>query len=175
MDIRIRVALQLLLVLCFMAPPVFAGEAQVYLQAIQAAKANSKDFAYMYYRALLRDYPNTKYREPALFAHGEYYSLLPDYDQSASAFQAFIQEFPDSKGKLFAWVHLLKIAQIQKDEALTKGLEKEIINFKQLSLVFRDFQEYRYQSSLGRKYRAVFQIDKIEFYVQGEMFAQIRY
>ena len=107
--------------------------------------------------------------------YGEYYFLLPDYDQSASAFQTFVQEFPDSNGKLFAWVHLLKIAQIQKDEALTKNLEKEIINFKQLSLVFRDFQEYRYQSSLGRKYRAVFQIDKIEFYVQGEMFAQIRY
>lgn len=51
-------------------------ESRQFLMAQKAAKAGQADFAFMHYRNLLSNYPNSKYRETALFAEGEYYFML---------------------------------------------------------------------------------------------------
>ena len=162
------------IILC--ASTVFAGEdARLYAQAQKMAKAGQKDFAFMQYQTILRDYPVSRFREQALFGKGEYYFLINNDRQAKEAFTSFLTEFPQSNGRLFALAYLWRIAQSQRDEDSLKTLEKEIITQKQVSLVFRDRKEYKYLSPLNNVCLAAIHIDKIEFYVGGELFAKISY
>jgi len=67
------------------------------------------------------------------------------------------------------------MAQHEKDEPLIENLKKEILTFKQVGLVFKEFKEYTYRSPLYRTYKAVFRIDQVEFYVGGKLFATVAY
>lgn len=162
-------------VLCLTSLARAESEAQLYRKAVQAAKAGRTDFAFMYYNDMGRDYPASKYREHVLFAQGEYYGQSLNYAESTRIFNAFIGDYPESKGRLFALAYLYTMAQRQKDEALVENLKKEILTFKQVGLVFKEFKEYTYRSPLYHIYKAVFRIDKVEFYVGGKLFATVAY
>jgi len=41
--------------------------------------------------------------------------------------------------------------------------------------LFRDFKEYSYVSALMREHKAVYYIDKIEFFVDEKLFSEIYY
>jgi len=158
----------------FSSQTLSAGEdARIYSRALSAARAGQIDFAFMHYRALLKDYPDSKLKARALFAQGEYYFLSPNYREAASYFNEFMRLNPDSQGKLFALAYLLKIAQLQGNQSLEKDLQKSILTLHPVGLVFSEFKEYGYRSPLNRRYKAVFYIDKVQFYAQGEMFVQI--
>lgn len=173
---RFKVVIILLFVTFFWGETVCAeGDGRYYSRAVKAARKGSIDFAYMNYRAILRGYPRSKFRESALFAEGEYYFMIPSYEEADEAFQNFLKLYPQSKAKLFALAHRLRIAQETNDLELAEEIKRQIINFKQVSLVFRDRQEYLYRSPLERRYRAVIRIDKIEFYAEGDLFAEISY
>ena len=152
-----------------------ASSKDIYKLAVKSALQKNKEFAFMYYRQLLRDYPQSPYAMEALFGEGEYFFFIPDYDQAYKLFDEYIRRYPDSKAMLFALAYLLKIARIQKKEELAKDIEKKIISVRQVGLVFTDFKEYEYQSPLARKFLAVFHIDKIEFYADDNLFAKISY
>jgi hypothetical protein len=179
-------------ILCLTSSVCAEGEAQLYRKAVQAAKAGRTDFAFMYYNDLGRDYPYSKYREDVLFVQGEYYGQSRNYAESAKAFNVLIHEYPQSQGRLFALAYLYAMAQREKgieaiagryaeptvaarQEALSESLKKEILTFKQVGLVFTEFKEYTYRSPLYQTYKAVFHIDKVEFYVGGELFATVAY
>ena len=165
----------ILLLSIILAKPGYAQEdAGIYAMGIKAARDRNMDFAFMHFRALVNDFPASKYKEKALFAVGEYYFSLPSHAPAAVTFKSFLSEYPDSKAKLFALMYLFKIAEIRNNENLRNDLETRIINFKQVSLVFRDFKEYFYRSSL-KDYKAAFHIDRIEFFVAGEPFANISF
>ena len=151
------------------------GAVQVYSKALEFAKAGQEDFAFMYYNKLLRDYPASKYREQALFATGEYYFRVSGFQEAATAFRTFLDEYPDSKQRLYALACLLSIAQRDQDALSIQGLEKQIIDLQQVSFVFRETKEITYRSPLYQNYKAVICIDKIEFYVEGELFAKVSY
>jgi hypothetical protein len=123
----------------------------------------------------LENYPDSRNAEEALFATAEYYFLLGDFTDARPGFIKFISEYPDSKAKPFALVYLIKIAEKQAQESLAESLRKQIITSQQLVLLFRDFKESQYLSPLYRRHKAVHFIDKIEFYIDGELFAQISY
>ncbi len=175
--IKIRKIITLCLgfILCFIPSVCAQGEAQLYHKAVQAAKAGRTDFAFMYYNDLGRDYPASKYREQILFVQGEYYGQSLHYAESTRVFNAFIGEYPESEGRLFALAYLYTMAQRRKDEPLIENLKKEILTFKQVGLVFKEFKEYTYRSPLYHTYKAVFRIDKVEFYVGGKLFATVAY
>ena len=157
-----------------LAPMAKAGEdARIYARAVQAARAGHIDFAFMQYRSILNESPESPYSEYALFASGEYYFLLPQRSQAAAFFHSYINRFPDAKGKLFALAYLYKLAQLEHDDPLAQELARKIVADTQLSLIFRDFKEYRYQSPLAREHKVIFHIDHIEFFVKGERFAEI--
>ena len=168
----------ILIILLFgltLTEPVIAQEdAQTYSLAMKAAREGSKDFAFMRFRSLIRNFPKSKFKESSLFAVGEYYFSSTSYEEAAETFNALLEEFPESKAKLFVLMYLLKIAELQHKEDLKKDFENQIINFKQVSLVFRDFQEYPYRSPF-KDYKVVFHIDRIEFFVAGEAFAKISF
>jgi hypothetical protein len=148
---------------------------EMYYKAIEAVKSKDSDSAFMYFQLLLKDYPESKYKEDALFATGEYYFAIGDYRDAKSAFLQLITDYPDSKGRLFALVYLLKMAEKQAKESLVENLENRIVTFKQQIFLFKDYKEYKYKSPFSKKYKVIYSIDKVQFYLDGELFAQISY
>jgi len=151
------------------------ASSQIYSKAVKFAKSGQIDFAYMQYNKLLRTYPMSKYRDRALFATGEYYFQNFGFKQASEAFQSFIDEYPDSDERLYALAYLLSIAKKDSNESFAQSLEKQIIDLQQVSFVFRDSKEITYKSPLFQNYKAIIHIDKIEFYVEGELFAKVSY
>jgi outer membrane protein assembly factor BamD (BamD/ComL family) len=160
----------------FFNPALYAKEdARIYSRALQAARSGQMDFAFMHYRALAEQYPESKLKPQALFAQGEYYFLSPNIPEAASFFNKFAGLNPAAEGKLFALAYLLKIARLEGNKSLEKDLQKTILTLHPVGLVFSEFKEYEYRSPLNRRHKAVFYIDKVLFYVQGEMFVQISF
>jgi len=54
-------------------------------------------------------------------------------------------------------------------------LEKQIIDLQQVSFVFRESKKISYKSPLYQNYKTIIHIDKIEFFVEGELFAKVSY
>ena len=147
----------------------------LYSTGREAAKQGEYDSAFLSFRALLQGHPTSRYARRALFALGEYYFLTGSYRDSAEAFLQLIEEDPEAKNAIFCLAYLYKIALNNDDQELTAKLERTIVTFHQLSLVFRETRQFSYRSSLSRRHKVVYYIDKVEFYVDGELFAQISY
>lgn len=148
---------------------------RMYTLAVREARSGNKETAFMYFRSFLANYPDSRYARDALFATGEYYFLISDYADSAQSFTRYLDDYPDSPCVSFALAYLLKIAEKRGEEALAGDLEKKIATLRQMSFLFREFKEYKYRSSLYRKHKAVYYIDRAEFYIDGELFAKISY
>ena len=129
----------------------------------------------MYYNALSRDYSDSKYRHKFLFAKGEYYFWMPDYQEAKDTFEDLLKEFPETDGKLVVLAYLYRIAQIQKDNVRLDQITKEIVSFRQVGFVFKEFKENQYLSPMHYAYRVIFHIDKVEFYREGGLFAEVSY
>lgn len=154
----------------------YAGEADaLYVKALQAARGGRVDFAFMYYSELERKYPNSRYREEALFAKGEYYYQLPGYAEAGKIFNTLIRDYPKSPSSLFALAYLYKIAEATQDTESLEQLKKDIVAFQQVGLIFKESKEYKYPSPLHSAYRAVVRIDTMEFYRGGELFVTVAY
>jgi hypothetical protein len=144
-----------------------------YRSAIQAAKTKEMDLSYLYLDTFLKGCPSSKLRDRALFAAGEYNFAVNNLRQAATNFVELIDNYPDFKGKLFALAYLYKIAESAGQEELREKLKTEIVTFKRVSLLFRNSQKYVYRSPLLKKYKVEYYIDRVEFYLNGEPFAQI--
>ncbi|OGX31863.1 MAG: hypothetical protein A3D27_00025 [Omnitrophica WOR_2 bacterium RIFCSPHIGHO2_02_FULL_46_37] len=150
-------------------------DGQIYSTAIREAESGNIDFAFMYFRSLLRNYPDSKYTHDASFAIGEYYFIAADYKNAAEVWSNFINDYPDSKGLPFALMYLFRVAGIRRDASLVEKLKNKIIGLKQLTFLFRESKGYTYKSPLRRKYRMIYYIDKVEFYVDDKLFEKISY
>ncbi|UCC94883.1 MAG: hypothetical protein JSW40_08745 [Candidatus Omnitrophota bacterium] len=149
---------------------------RLYYEASKAARSGRIDFAYMHLNELLRCCSDSLLAEKALFGVGEYYFSVAAHYDAASSFIRFNEEYPQSKARLFALAYIFEIARSNEREDLQKHLEREILTFKQLSLLFADYKEYVYVSPLfSKEYKAVHFIDRIEFYIDGELFTKVPY
>jgi len=152
-----------------------ASETFLYKRAVNNARRGNPDFAYMDYRLLLREHPNTRYREQVDLAMAEYMYQIPSFAEAKPMFERYLSDHPETEAKLFILAYLYHIAQAKNDAPSLEKYRKEIIDCKQVSLVFRDRKEYMYTSPLGRQLKAVFSIDNIEFSVNGELLTKISY
>jgi outer membrane protein assembly factor BamD (BamD/ComL family) len=150
-------------------------EGGLYSSAIQEARAGNLEFSFIQLHTLVRTYPQSKYLENSLFAIGEYHFQENNLADAANAFSQLLEKFPDSKSTVFAMAYLLKIAQRREAAELVASLEKAIATFHKLSLVFRNSKAFTYRSAFLNKYKADYYIDKVEFYKDGELFAQVSY
>ena len=155
--------------------PLTHDDAWLYNSGIREYGKNNRPFAFLFLHSLVNGYPGSRYLENSLFAIGVYHFQDQNFADAAKSFSALLDEFPDSQSTVFAMAYLLKIAQRRDASDLTAGLEKAIATFHKLSLVFRDSKEFTYLSAFGNKYKAVYYIDKVEFYKDGELFAQVSY
>jgi outer membrane protein assembly factor BamD (BamD/ComL family) len=167
-----------MLLLCgvLFAQKGYAQESRViYSMALEEARAGNTDSAFMHFNSLLMRFPDTKYSESALFATAEYFFSIGDYFDASERFVKLVSGFFESKSRPFALCYLLKLAKMAKEESLVKNLEKEIFTSQQFSFVFRDHKEIKYTSSFGTHYKVAYYIDKVEFYIDGELFEKIHY
>lgn len=153
---------------------VFAADmTKIYKKAEKDAKKGHIDFAFMGYRKVLSSNPKESYKQKALFAIAEYYYQMLDCKNSTKYFKEYLKVSNDDNGKLFAFVYLMKLAMLENNGALIANLEDEIKLVKRNSFIFDNTKEYRFASPLNREHRAVYYIDKIEFYVERENIASI--
>jgi len=163
-------------ILLFGTPAAHAGEdGKLYKKGLYFARSGQAEFAFMQYRTILLKYPDSRYREDATFAMGEYFFAVNDRVAAKEKFTEYVRDFPEGKGKIFALAYLLKIAGLEEDKDSSQKLRNDIITFRQISLVFRNYKEYTYRSPLNKNYRALFLIDKIEISLQGAEFVEISY
>jgi outer membrane protein assembly factor BamD (BamD/ComL family) len=146
-----------------------------YALAIEAVKSKDRDLAFMYFHSLLSSASDLKYREQALFATAEYYFLVNDYSDAVTSFTKFINDYPDSSAIPFALAYLLKIAEKEDKASLAESLKSQIVTSQRLILLFKDSKKSKFQSPFCRKHRVAYYIDKVEFYVDGELFEKISY
>ena len=144
-------------------------------QMVQAARSGKTNVAFMYFYRLLNLFPESSYSADSLFGVGEYYFSIKDYGDAGRTFSEFIMNYPQSGAAPFAIAYILKIARERAQEDLIKRMEKELVVLKQVSLVFRDFAEITYVSPLSNSYKALYFIDKVEIYVNDELFAKVSF
>jgi len=148
---------------------------ELYAKAVKFARSGQDHFSFMHYNQLLKNFPSSKYREQALFATGEYYFQNSGFQQAVDAFQTFLDEYPDSDKRLYALAYLLNMTQKGKADFSVPDLEKQIIDLQQVSLVFRESKKVVYRSPLHKSHKVIIHIDKIELYVEGELFAKVSF
>ena len=151
----------------------YSQDKDFYYKAVKLARDKQIDFAFSYLDMVVNIYPKSRFFENSLFSCGEYCFTLGDRHSAKNTFEKFVALLPDSKAKPFALVYLLKIAEGEKKQDIVEDLQKQIISFKQVSLVFRDFKEYSYLSALDKEYKIVYFIDRVEIYIGGDLFAKI--
>lgn len=176
MRIKVKTIIVFFLCIALTFSAVFAQASRsVYFRGIRAAKSGKNDFAFMYFRDFLQSEPNSPLTENALFALGEYCFLAGNSSQAAQFFNRFITRYPKSKAKIFACSYLLDIARKSNKEQLAKRIEREIITFYQLSLVFSKYKRLTYNSAFDKKYKALYYMNKVEIYIDDELFTEIVY
>jgi len=146
-----------------------------YSLAVELANNGDKDFAFLNFISVVDNETNPKLREKALFATGEYYFFNSDYTDALNVFNNFLNDYPDSKFKPFALFYIMNMAKSEGKNELAKNIETHIINLDRIILIFKGSKEYRIRSPLGSNYRLVRYIDRLEFYSDGKIQAQIFY
>jgi TolA-binding protein len=176
MNFKIKIILTSLILALSLGGSAFAQEESwLYSRAVSQFKTGNNEFAFLDLFSLTRTYPESKYLENSLFAMGEYHYADRNYSGAADVFAQLLEKFPDSKSTVFAMAYLLKIAQKRNALDIAADLEKAIATFHKLSLVFRSSKAFTYRSASMKKYMADYYIDKVEFYKDGELFAQVSY
>ena len=174
--IKLKTFLFLCLLIFLFPHKAFSQEDKnLYFQGLRAARSGERDFAFMYFHTLVRDFPESEYSKEALFAAGEYYFSLGDYYDAGRMFSRIIDDYPESLAKLFATAYLLKIAKNEQKESVVEKLKKDLIALQQVSLLFRDFKELRYLSPLRKSYKALYFINKIKILIDENIFAEIHF
>ena len=154
----------------------YSGEdGQHFASGKNFARTHQMEFAYMQFRDIVLNYPDSPFREDALFATGEYFFNISNFNEAAKIFAQFIKEYPDSKAKIIVLGFLYKIAQEKNDTAQSEKLKTAIVTLQQVSFVFRNSKNYKYRSPSGKQYRAVIRINQITLHGDGEILAEISY
>ena len=160
----------------FTAGTYASEDKALYYEGVRDARHNNIDFAFIIFDSLTREYPSSKYFENALFATGEYRFMINDYTNSRAIFKEIISSPENTKAKLFSYAYLMKLCEKTGSKDRTYlNYEKNILTFKQISLLFRNSQEVRYISPLQIIHRAVYFIDKVIIYIDNEEFLTIHF
>jgi len=157
--------------------PVFAGEDKVlYRKAQRMAESGQQDFAFMQYRTIAKNYPKSKYISDALYASGEYYFRMREYPQSQAFFDRYIaQEDQEHEGILFVLMYQLWLANYAGDRREYNSILKDILAFRRQAFVFTDKKAYEYLSPLKYEHKVVYEIEALQFLVEGQPFTKIIY
>lgn len=175
MKLLVRSFCSLFLVTAFISPVLANEDARLFLLGKQASRQKNYDFAFMHFNSILRQYEESNYAEKALFAKGEYYFKNENFKTAKKTFGKFIEAYPQSEARDFAFMYLYAIANHDQNADLENKYRYELVSSKQLSFTFRDYQEFIHTSALNHKLLLRYYIDKIDFLIDGERVAGLAY
>lgn len=159
-----------------MAKPSCAGEDfRFYFQAQKYARQDEIDFSFMACQKILTEHPDSRYAQECLFGVAEYYYDLPNLTKAKDRFEKYVGRYPETEAKLFALAYLYKISVHEQNEDAAEKYKNQIVNYQRVSLVFREKETLEYKSILNKRHEVCFYIDRIEFYVEGEILTYISY
>ena len=78
-----------------------------YEKAVQFIKRSQYDFALLEFRAIIREFPESRYAQASLFGIGEYFYNQKLYYEAMRNFTRYIETYPESDGAIFARAYLL--------------------------------------------------------------------
>ncbi|HOW36026.1 MAG TPA: hypothetical protein PL155_06410 [Candidatus Omnitrophota bacterium] len=111
-------------------------------------------------------------RKEINFAIAEYYFKANSFVDAKREFEAYALQDSGGITDLLARIYLYKIAQSKKDETRMADLKKEIFR-DQFILLFDQYKTKQYVSLLGNKYEIRHFVDKIEVFLNGDIFEQV--
>lgn len=159
-----------------LAGPNYRGRGQ-YEKAIQFIREDNSDLALMEFRSIVRNFPESRYARESLFAIGEYFYARNAHYEAIKSFRAYIKDYPDSDGAIFARAYLLKMIQgIKKAPEGKKDIIEDIeADFfsEPLLLLFSEYKEVTYRSTFQSDFTIHHYIDMVEVYRNGELFIKI--
>jgi len=170
------IILSLLLQGCWLVPCVKASEADLKWQdAIGFAKQGEYDFAFIDFQSILDDYPNSRYYLPAEFAKGEFYFLENNLPMASDEFKHFYEKYPGHEEAMIALIYLFEISRLQNNPGGLKEYRNKIASFRQLTFIFKDKKSFNFLSGFQRKHKLVYYINKVELYVNGQLFTEVAF
>ena len=167
------VFLKIMIIVCF----CLCGNHSFVVQAF-AGKMNfsneEEDFEkFVLLRSRLKENIKNKERIKINFSIAEYYYKANDLYDAGVAFSDYLTQDHQGIGAFLANVYLYKIASNKNDDQKLAALKKELFK-EQFILLFDKFKVQEYLSySFKNKYEIRYFVDKIEVYLNGELFEQI--
>lgn len=158
----------------FWVPCVNASEADLeWKDAIESAKQGENDFAFMDFQTIRDDYPQSRYFLTSEFAQGEYFFLQNNLQMASDEFKNFYAKYPQHEEALIALAYLYKIAKLQHSPDEMKAYRNKVAAFHQFTFIFNDKKFYKFVSGFQRKHTLVCYINKVELYVNGQLFTEV--
>ena len=173
-----KTTVSLLLLVAFLALPLTGycqEDERLYGQAVVASRSGDRDNAFMNLHALIGQFPESRHREAVLFSLGEYYYGISDYTDALMSFGLLLKEFPQTKGRIFCLGYLLEMAKKQGKNDQAQELEGDIAKSRRIILIFKNSKSYTLRSMFGTAYKAVYRIDTVELYANGELFSKVSF
>jgi tetratricopeptide (TPR) repeat protein len=168
------IILSLLLQGGFWTTCVKASEADLkWKDAIGFAKQGQSDFAFMDFRSILQEYPHSRYSMAAEFALGEYYFLQNNLDMASITFSHFYLQYPHREEAMIALGYLYQIAKMENKPEDVKKYRTKAVSFRHLTFIFKENKLFNFISGLQRKHKLVYYINKVELYVNGQLFTEV--
>jgi mRNA-degrading endonuclease HigB of HigAB toxin-antitoxin module len=92
---------------------------------------------------------------------------------ASDAFKNFYAHYPQHEESLVALAYLFQIAKIQKRPDDMKKYRNKAASFRQITFIFNDKKFFKFHSGFQRKHKLVYYINKVDLYVNGELFTEI--
>jgi hypothetical protein len=154
----------------FLQGVCFALEGQYLFRDIEENE-ELKTFIKLHQRAITGD-PDLDITQQARFAIGEYFFKHNDLYSSRKIFRQYAQDYPPQISTLIAKIFLFKIAKLQNDTDAEEKLKKEIFG-ESFVILFSDYKVLKYTSVFKNNYTVNFYINKVEVFLNGELFEKI--
>ena len=147
----------------------------IYKIALNNVKEKNLDSAFMNFRELARDYPNSPYSRNARFAMAEYLFTKKDYYDSLREFVSIIEDFPNTSQALFAKAIVYKALSefsSKEIEGLSSKIKREFFA-QPIILVFSEYKTKSFKTLLGSHYTIKDYVDRVEIFKDNEIFLKI--
>ena len=135
-----------------------------------------KDFAFMEFRDIWREYPDHPSGRLALFGAGEYAYSEKYLDQAGEYFRSFTKKSQGNPEDILAFAYLVKCAQAAGDEkAAAESTErlKNALASRGILLLFEESRVIRWVSPAGNRFQTKESVDKAEILCNEVPFLQV--
>lgn len=127
---------------------------------------------FMQLRTKLQSSAKEREKKELSFAIAEYYFKNNDFFDAQRAFEEYTRENQTGITSFLAQVYLYKLAVKKNDENKIADIKKEIFK-DQFVLLFHQYKTQRYVSLFDNRYEVHYFVDRIEIFLNGDIFEQI--